>query len=134
MQNEYGSDASPRAMPNCTCAAGSAATIDHMPTPPMLDSSSATARRNQEYAESVRVSRSGIRICLIQDATHLVQKSADQEPGASFEKMIVPEAANMPPTPWHTEIFAPSTCAAAMPRICRTLSCNAYMPYMPECM
>ena len=25
----------------------------------------------------------------------------------SFDKMIVPEAANMPPTPWQTEIFAP---------------------------
>jgi len=54
--------------------------------------------------------------------------------GASLEKMIVPEAANMPPTPWQTEIFAPGICAGAMPRICRTLSCSAYMPYMPECM
>ena len=52
----------------------------------------------------------------------------------SFVKMIVPDAANMPPTPWHTEIFAFGTCAGAMPRICRTLSCSAYMPYMPECM
>ena len=33
-----------------------------------------------------------------------------------------------------TEILAPFTCAGAMPRICRTLSCTAYMPYMPECM
>ena len=54
--------------------------------------------------------------------------------GDSLEKMIVPEAANMPPTPWQTEIFAPGTCAGATPRICRTLSCSAYMPYMPECM
>ncbi len=52
----------------------------------------------------------------------------------SLVKMIVPDAANMPPTPWQTEIFAPGTCAGAMPRICRTLSCSAYMPYMPECM
>ena len=52
----------------------------------------------------------------------------------SFVKMIVPTAANMPPTPWQTEIFASLTCAGAMPRICRTLSCSAYMPYMPECM
>src|SRR5205085_5125159 len=52
----------------------------------------------------------------------------------SFVKMIVPDAANMPPTPWHTDIFASLTCAAAMPRIWRTLSCSAYMPYMPECM
>jgi hypothetical protein len=36
--------------------------------------------------------------------------------------MIVPEAANMPPTPWQTEILAPGTCAGAMPRIWRTLS------------
>ena len=52
----------------------------------------------------------------------------------SLVKIIVPLAANMPPTPWHTEIFAPGTCAGAMPRIWRTLSCSAYMPYMPECM
>ena len=52
----------------------------------------------------------------------------------SFVKIIVPLAANMPPTPWQTEIFASLTCAGAMPRICRTLSCSAYMPYMPECM
>ena len=32
-----------------------------------------------------------------------------------------------------TETFAPGICAGAMPRICRTLSCSAYMPYMPEC-
>jgi hypothetical protein len=48
--------------------------------------------------------------------------------------MIVPDAANMPPTPWQTEILAPGIWAGAMPRIWRTLSCNAYMPYMPECM
>ena len=54
--------------------------------------------------------------------------------GGSFDMMIVPEAANMPPTPWQTEILAPGICAGAVPRIWRTLSCNAYMPYMPECM
>src|SRR5271170_716090 len=54
--------------------------------------------------------------------------------GASFDMMIVPEAANMPPTPWQTEILAPGIWAGAVPRIWRTLSCNAYMPYMPECM
>jgi len=48
--------------------------------------------------------------------------------------MMVPEAANMPPTPWQTEIRAPGICAGADPRIWRTLSCNAYMPYIPECM
>ena len=53
---------------------------------------------------------------------------------ASFVMMIVPEAANMPPTPWHTESLAPGTWAGAVPRIWRTLSCSAYMPYMPECM
>ena len=36
---------------------------------------------------------------------------------ASFEKMIVPDAVNMPPTPWQTEIFAPGIWAGAMPRI-----------------
>ena len=53
---------------------------------------------------------------------------------ASFVMMIVPLAANMPPTPWQTEIFAPGTWAGAVPRIWRTLSCKAYMPYIPECM
>ena len=47
---------------------------------------------------------------------------------------MVPAAANMPPTPCATEIFAPGTCAGAMPRNCRTHSCIAYIPYMPECM
>jgi hypothetical protein len=27
--------------------------------------------------------------------------------GPSFDMIIVPEAANMPPTPWQTEILAP---------------------------
>ena len=60
--------------------------------------------------------------------------SADIAQSGSFDMMIVPEAANMPPTPWQTEILAPGICAGAIPRIWRTLSCNAYMPYMPECM
>jgi hypothetical protein len=45
--------------------------------------------------------------------------------------MIVPLAANMPPTPWQTEILAPGIWAGAVPRIWRTLSCKAHMP---ECM
>ena len=40
----------------------------------------------------------------------------------------------MPPTPWQTEIQTPGIWAGAVPRIWRTLSCSAYMPYMPECM
>ena len=48
--------------------------------------------------------------------------------------MIVPQAANMPPTQWQTEILASGIWAGAVPRIWRTLSCSAYMPYMPECM
>ena len=53
--------------------------------------------------------------------------------GRSFDMMIVPLAANIPPTPCATLIFAPSTWAGAVPRIWRTLSWSAYMPYMPEC-
>jgi len=34
--------------------------------------------------------------------------------------MIVPLAANMPPTPWQTEILAPRICAGAVPRVWRT--------------
>ncbi len=37
----------------------------------------------------------------------------------------------MPPTPWQTETRALSIWAGVVPRIWRTLSCNAYMP---ECM
>jgi hypothetical protein len=48
--------------------------------------------------------------------------------------IIVWEAANMPPTPWQTEILASGICAGAVPRIWRTLSGKAYMPYLAECM
>jgi hypothetical protein len=66
-------------------------------------------------------------------------RSAAHRPGMTSVLLLVrkndrADAANMPPTPWQTEIFASLTCAGAMPRICRTLSCSAYMPYMPECM
>ena len=54
--------------------------------------------------------------------------------GGWFDMKMVPEAANMPPTPWQTEIRSPGMWAGAVPRIWRTLSCKAYMPYMPECM
>ena len=37
--------------------------------------------------------------------------------GASLLKTIVPLAANIPPTPWQTDIFASSTCAGATLRI-----------------
>jgi hypothetical protein len=40
--------------------------------------------------------------------------------------MIVPEAANMPPTPSQTEIRAPGIWAGEIPRIWRTLSCKVY--------
>ena len=45
-----GSDASPRAMPKSACTAGSATTKDHMPTLPMVPSTSATASRIQAIA------------------------------------------------------------------------------------
>jgi hypothetical protein len=45
--------------------------------------------------------------------------------GGSFDMMIVPDAANMPPTPWQTEIRASGIWAGAVPRIWRTLSCKA---------
>jgi hypothetical protein len=51
--------------------------------------------------------------------------------GTSFDMMIVPDVANMPPTPWQTEIRAPGIWAGAVPRIWRTLF---YKAYMPECM
>jgi hypothetical protein len=40
--------------------------------------------------------------------------------GGSFDKMIVPEAANMPPTPWQTEILAPGADEAN--RLCREVA------------
>jgi hypothetical protein len=51
-----------------------------------------------------------------------------------FDVLMVPEATNMPPTPWQTEILARGIWAGAVPRIWRTLSYSAYMPYMAECM
>jgi hypothetical protein len=42
--------------------------------------------------------------------------------------MIVPDAANMPPTPWQTVILASGIWAGATRRIWRTLSCKACMP------
>ena len=36
--------------------------------------------------------------------------------GGSFDMMIVADAANMPPTPWQTEIRAPGIWAGAVPR------------------
>jgi hypothetical protein len=54
--------------------------------------------------------------------------------GASFDMTIVPEAANISPTPWQTDILASEIWAGGAPHLARTLSCNAYMPYMQECM
>jgi len=42
--------------------------------------------------------------------------------GGSFDMMMAPEAANMPPTPWQTEILASGIWAGAVPRIWRALS------------
>src|SRR5690349_5710295 len=42
--------------------------------------------------------------------------------GGSFDMMIVPEAANMLPTPSQTEILAPRIWAGAAPRLWRALS------------
>ena len=47
---------------------------------------------------------------------------------AAHSMVIVPDAANMPPTPWQTEILALGIWAGAGPRIGRTLSSGAYMP------
>jgi hypothetical protein len=52
--------------------------------------------------------------------------------GASFDMIMVPDAANMPHTT--VEILASGICAGAVPRIWRALSCNAYMPYFSGCM
>ena len=46
--------------------------------------------------------------------------------------MIVPEAANVPPTPWQTDISV-AVWVAPAPRIWRTLSYIGYMPYLLEC-
>ena len=42
-----GSEAAPRSTANCTWAAGSVTTTDHMPTPPSVLTSTAAAKRNQ---------------------------------------------------------------------------------------
>src|SRR5262245_27338470 len=48
----YGSDAAERATPNSACTAGRTTMTDHMPTPPMAESSSAAKRRTQAYGDS----------------------------------------------------------------------------------
>jgi hypothetical protein len=48
-----------------------------------------------------------------------MQASYRLDQGAWFDMMMVPEAANMPPTPWQTEILASGICAGALPRIWR---------------
>src|SRR5512144_1236352 len=48
----YGNDAPARAAPNSACTAGSATTTDHMPTPPIVDRSSAVTRRTHAYGDS----------------------------------------------------------------------------------
>ncbi len=45
--------------------------------------------------------------------------------------MIVPEAANMPLTPWQTEILAPDLGRGDPAHLAHALSCK---PYMLECM
>src|SRR5882724_790219 len=52
MVSVYGSDASARATPNSACTGGSATTTDNMPTPPIVDSSSAITSRVQAYVDS----------------------------------------------------------------------------------
>src|SRR6187455_965440 len=48
----YGNDAPARATPNSACTVGSATTTDHIPTPPIVDSARASARRRQDCGES----------------------------------------------------------------------------------
>ena len=47
-----GSEASARATPNSACTAGSTTGTDHMPTVPMVPSTTATASRNQANGDS----------------------------------------------------------------------------------
>jgi hypothetical protein len=58
---------------------------------------------------------------------------AAQDQERSFEKITVPDAANIPPIPWASETFTLGTCAGAVPLNCRTHSCMANIPYMPVC-
>ena len=48
----YGSDAADRATPNSACTAGRTTMTDHIPTPPMAESSSAAKSRAQAYGDS----------------------------------------------------------------------------------
>ena len=54
MASVKGSEASPRAMPNSACMAGSATGTDHMPTLPMVPSTTAIASRRHAAAESIK--------------------------------------------------------------------------------
>src|SRR5688572_5119421 len=69
---------------------------------------------------------------VVSDATH--ERRRARAYGCWFVSTIAPLAANIPPTPSAIETWAPGTWAGAMPRSWRTLSCSAYIPYIPECM
>ena len=47
-----GNEACARGTANSACTAGSATTTDHMPTPPMVETSMVAARRSHACAES----------------------------------------------------------------------------------
>jgi hypothetical protein len=108
------------------------ACFQHDPESEMQSRISGTCRRwlpSQQIPHCLRKS-----VGLRDDGWKLLQSVSPVPHPLSLLKIMVPLAANMPPTPWATEILAPATWAAAVPRIWRTLSCSAYMPYMPECM
>jgi hypothetical protein len=61
-----GNEASARGMPNSDCTTGSATITDHMPTPPMVESSTVAARRSHACAESVI----GVVACSLADSSN----------------------------------------------------------------
>ena len=56
MARVKGSDASARATPNSACTAGSTTGTDHMPTLPMVPSTTAAASRHQAKGDSTPTS------------------------------------------------------------------------------
>jgi hypothetical protein len=58
----------------------------------------------QIYASCAGLTRASIHF---QKMDCRVEPGNDKKNHFSFVKMIVPDAANMPPTPWQTETLAP---------------------------
>ena len=101
----------------------------------ILDSRLGLIGEIEELPKDANKNGAGPQACPLFVSGPLTARGRAQRPypcGSSLVKTRLPAAMNMPPTPWQNETLAPSTWCGASPRIWRTDSWMAYMPYMPE--